>query len=140
MSELKIKIDAGYASFVSEQENNTHLKRAKPGNTQWFATITDYVTLKNFTRNWIDWSEGDLEINRVDVGDVIVGSHKRKGSHKYSYVYYGIYHIIAIDDEYLHLMVYDSVAQAIKAQRKSKSAQVNHIKAQIKSKSAQAKV
>jgi hypothetical protein len=119
MSELKIKIDAGYASFVDEQENNTFLKRAYADNTEWFATVTNYVTKKDFKYNFFDWSDGDMELNMVNVGDVIVANHKRKVSHKYSYVYRGIYRIIAIDVDYLHLIVYDSIPEAIKAQRKS---------------------
>jgi hypothetical protein len=124
MTELKIKIDSGYASFVDEQENNTFLKRAYADNTEWFATVTNYVSEKEFKYNFFDWSDGDMELNMVNVGDVIVANHKRKKSFKYSYVYRGFYHIIAIDDEYLHLVEYKSIPQGIKAQRKSKFIQV----------------
>lgn len=110
--------DYGYVSFIDEQEAYTNLVQARPVNSQWFATVTEYLTNRKFTYNFFDWSDGEMEVNFVNVGDVLIANHHRKGSNKYSYVYKCYYQIIAIDDDNVQLMKYPTIAAAIRAQRK----------------------
>lgn len=110
--------DYGYVSFLEERDAFTEEIQAHPTNSEWFATVTNYVTNRNFKYNFFDWSDGEMEVNMVNVGDVIIANHHRKRSHKYSIVYKGYYHIIAIDDDNVQLMKYPTISAAIRAQRK----------------------
>jgi hypothetical protein len=118
-----LKNDCGYASFVDEQINNTHrVVSCGKHNNEYFATVTNYEKSTTFKSNWFDWADGELEIRRINVGDVFMAVHRSYTSHKYSDVFKCYYYVLGITDENIELRKCSSVADAVKFQRKARFA------------------
>ena len=129
MKRITVKIDRGYASLSEEIEENIELKQAFPHTCCWCAIVTNYVTSKDYKRNYFDLDDDyQFDIDKVNINDIVEIKRQRKKSNKYSYLYH-IYAVVTkLDDAELQLDIYTTIAQAVKAQKqyfKSKSLEPN---------------
>ncbi|RBN50178.1 hypothetical protein [Flavobacterium psychrolimnae] len=120
MEQIKMEILRGYLNFSEEVCNNTYkvIKNGFGKNISWAATINDYKTLKDFKRNYFDFTEYEVEVNNFNIGEVINLRDENIISNKYSWQYDEYFLIVNIDENTIILENYPTVATAIKAQKK----------------------
>ena len=120
MKSITVKIDSGYACLSEEIEENIELVQAFPHTCCWCAIVTNYVTAKDYKRNYFDLDDDyQFDIDNVNINDVVEIKRQRKKSNKYSYVYHVYAVVKKIADDELQLDVYTTIAQAIKAQKQN---------------------
>jgi len=120
MKSITLKIDRGYASLAEEIEENIALVQAFPHKCCWCAIVTNYVTAKDYKRNYFDLdADYQFDVDKLNINDLIEIKHQRKKSNKYSYVYHVYAVVTKKDDNELQLDIYSTVAQAVKAQKQN---------------------
>lgn len=119
MIKIKKMIINGYADFSKEVQNETKMvyKKGTTKTCTWAATITTYVTAKQFNRVFFDFPDNELEIKPLKKGNVINLRNERKIDNKYSSMFDQYFLIIDIDANEITLEIYPTVAKAVKAQK-----------------------
>jgi hypothetical protein len=116
------KILKGYISFENEAKiENMHsvIKKGFSKNAQWACRITDYENLKSFKREFFDFEDdNEIEVAKLNVGDVVNFRKQKKESNKYCLQYDGIYYVKDIGVLEVELIELSTIASAIKYQKK----------------------
>ncbi len=126
---MKKNYQNGFMNFEEEADNNTFLeiKKGYSKNARWASLITEYVTAKDFRRTFFDFDcDYEIEVKKLDVGDVFEIRDQTKKSNKYCYVFSQIYYVADITDEYVELIEFDTITKAIKYQKQNQNKKVSH--------------
>lgn len=120
MIQIKKKIKNGYINFFDEVVNNIKERiRDGYGHTEsWGATISVYDTLKYIERTYFDFLNYEMDVTNVRKGNVLNIRNEIKICEVYSFVFNGFYLIISITNNEIIMEKYETIAKAVRAQRK----------------------
>jgi hypothetical protein len=120
MIQIKKKIKNGYINFFDEVVNNTKERiRDGYGHTEsWGATISVYDTLKYIERTYFDFLNYEMDVTNVRKGNVLNIRNEIKICDVYSFVCDEFYLIISISNNEIIMENYETIAKAVRAQRK----------------------
>lgn len=122
------QIENGYINFSIEVESNMKsvVKSGFGKTISWAAMIINYKTAKEFKREYFDFEDFEIEVNKINVGDVLNLRNEVKVSHKYSNQCDIYVLILEIENENVEMEYFDTVASAIKAQNKFRLKQITN--------------
>jgi len=112
------EVSSGYVN-ISNEVATAQLEQAFPSSAQWVAKVTDYQTSKEYKRIYTDLdSDYDFSIENFNTNDLIEIKYQKKQSNKYSYVYRSFWVVTDITNDKLVYQKFDTIAKAIKFQKK----------------------
>lgn len=121
MRKIDLQIELGFINFKDEVENNTHMVRKKINKDKsWGATVIGYISSTDIPRSFFDFTDYEVEVAKINVGDIINLRDEIKKSNNYIDQYDEFYLITNINDTVVSLENY-TVARAYKAQIKMKN-------------------
>lgn len=116
-------ITGGYVSFKVEVSQFEYEEGpfVDPKKRTWAATIKDYISLIDYKRSFFPFTNLEIEVNKLSVGDVI-NLRNNKFFDENSCLRCDMYFLITnISSTYVEVQQYDTLVNAIQAQNNMNS-------------------
>lgn len=123
MIQIKKTIKNYYINFYDDIQEYSKIKTRNPDeiDKNWGSIINVYDTQKYMEPSYFDFLNHEIHIKNIQKGNVVQLRNKKKICNKSSLVFNEFYLITDITSCYIIMENYETIAKAVRAQRKKSS-------------------